>query len=86
MAQSPGGVALAFSTIPAISTLPEPLRGEVREAFADSMIVIWQVMIGISGIGLLSSVAMKAFPLHTQTDENWGIQDSPKSLEDSQEV
>ena len=78
MAQSPGGVALAFSTIPAISTLPEPLRGEVREAFADSMIVIWQVMIGISGVGLLTCLLMREVEMRESMDEQWGIQPEEK--------
>ena len=73
--QFPGGVAIAYSAIPVIPTVPEPLRTEIRTAFADSIIVIWQVMIGVGGLGLLFSLLMKGLPLHTQVDENWGIED-----------
>ena len=77
--QFPGGVSIAFAAIPAIPGLPEPLHTEVRAAFASSLIVIWQVMIGISGLGLLSSLFMKSLPLHTQVDENWGLEERPSS-------
>ncbi len=78
IAQFPGGVAIAYSAIPVISTLPEPAQSQVPEAFAQSIIVIWQVMIGISGIELLSCFFMKALPLHTQVDERWGLEESNK--------
>lgn len=71
--QFSGGAALAYAAIPVISDLQEPLRTQVREAFADSIRIIWQVMIGIAGLGLLCSLPMKALPLHTQVDEKWGI-------------
>ncbi|KAI0083280.1 hypothetical protein BDY19DRAFT_910713 [Irpex rosettiformis] len=69
------GAALAFSAIPVISDLEEPLRTQVRDAFAESIRVIWQVMTGIAGLGLLTSLIMKGLPLHTQVDEKWGIED-----------
>lgn len=72
-AQLPEGVALAYSAIPLINDLPETLRNEVRQAFGESIAVIWRVMIGIAGLGLLSSLPMRALPLHTQLDEKWGI-------------
>ncbi len=73
LAQFPGGVAISYSAIPVISSLPEPAQSEVRDAFAQSIIVIWQVMIGISCIGLLSCFGMKALPLHTEVDGKWGL-------------
>ncbi|PSR75424.1 hypothetical protein PHLCEN_2v9129, partial [Hermanssonia centrifuga] len=73
LAQFPGGVAISYSAIPVISSLLEPAQSEVREAFAQSIIVIWQVMIGISCIGLLSCFGMKALPLHTEVDGKWGL-------------
>ncbi|KIP05973.1 hypothetical protein PHLGIDRAFT_73402 [Phlebiopsis gigantea 11061_1 CR5-6] len=69
----PGGVAIAYSAIPLIPTLDEPLRSQVRVAFADSIRVIWLVLIGVGALGLLSSLFMKGLPLHTQIDESWGI-------------
>ena len=75
LSQFPQGVAVAYSIIPVIPTLEEPLRTQVQVAFADSLAVIWQVMIGIAGLGLLCSLPMKALPLHTQVDERWGLED-----------
>lgn len=75
LARFPQGVAIAYSTIPVIADLPEPTRTDVRIAFADSIRVIWQVMIGIASIGLLSTLLMKGLPLHTQVDEKWGLEE-----------
>ncbi|KAI0083278.1 hypothetical protein BDY19DRAFT_998697 [Irpex rosettiformis] len=77
--QFPQGAALAYASIPIISSLEEPLRSEVRQAFADSIDVIWQVFIGIAGMGLLSSFFMEALPLHTQVDDRWGITEGKDS-------
>lgn len=76
--QFPGGVSIAYAIIPVIPELEEPLRSEIRTAFAGSLTVVWQVMAGIAGIGLLSSLFMKGLPLHTQTDENWGMEDKDR--------
>ena len=65
---------MAYSAIPLIGKLPEPLRSEVRQAFGESIVVIWQVMLGIAILGLLTSLPMKALPLHTQVDERWGME------------
>ena len=73
-------MSLAYAAIPVISTLDEPVRSQVRNAFGDAFAVIWQVMAGIAGIGLISTVLMKALPLHTQVDERWGLErDAPAS-------
>lgn len=75
----PDGVAIAYSAIPIIPSLPEPLRTEVRVAFAESIIVIWKVLIGIAGLGLVSSLFMKGLPLHTEVDESWGIEEEKRN-------
>lgn len=72
-AQVPGGTAIAYATIPLIADLPEPLRNEVRVAFANSLKVVWEVFAGISGIGLIASLFMKGLPLHTSTDKQWAL-------------
>ncbi|KAF7799682.1 hypothetical protein EIP86_010922 [Pleurotus ostreatoroseus] len=72
----PEGVSIAYSSIPVINSLEEPLRTQVREAFAQSIAVIWKVNIGIAGLGLLSSLAMKGLPLHTEVDDKWGLEDN----------
>jgi MFS family permease len=88
--QIPGGVSGAYSAIPLIAHLPEPLRTQIRTAFADSIRVIWLVMIPFGGIGLIAALGMQALKLETVTDEQWGIaqkkvdeeaSDHPKAVE-----
>ncbi|KAJ8518245.1 hypothetical protein ONZ45_g4681 [Pleurotus djamor] len=79
--QLPGstqGGSYAYSIIPVIPHLPSDLRDTVRFAFADSLRVFWQVLIGIAGLGLLSSFLMKGLPLSTQTDEQWHIKEDKR--------
>lgn len=78
VSQFPGGVSIAYAAIPVIRTLEEPLKAEVRDAFGRSLQVVWQVSIGISGIGLLASFMMKGLPLHTEMDEKWALEDGGK--------
>ncbi|KAJ3810408.1 iron permease [Lentinula lateritia] len=70
------GVELAYAIIPQVSFLDQPLKDEVRSAFAKSLIALWQTMTGIAGLGLLSSLIMKALPLQQTTDENWGLHET----------
>lgn len=84
--QFSGGTALAYASIPIISGLPEPLRTEVRQAFAESTRVIWKVFTGIAGLGMVASFFMKALPLHTQVDERWGISEEEAAAGDNEKV
>lgn len=68
-----GNAGNALAAIPSIKDLAEPLRHEVRVAFADSLKIVWQVMIGITAIGLLASLFMKQLSLTAETDEKWGL-------------
>jgi hypothetical protein len=73
VAQFPPGFEIAYAAIPRIQHLPEPLRSEVRVAFADSLAVIWQTMIGLAGLGLLLSFMMKEVPMTNAIDKNFGL-------------
>ncbi|KIJ30066.1 hypothetical protein M422DRAFT_268422 [Sphaerobolus stellatus SS14] len=73
LSRFPDGLQIAFAAIPHIKSLPEPLRTQVREAFADSMSTVWKVMIGISGLGLLSVLLLKEIPLQQTTNETYGL-------------
>ncbi|KAJ3004101.1 hypothetical protein NUW54_g4970 [Trametes sanguinea] len=70
----PDGVEIAYAAIPLIPNLPEPLRTEVRNAFASSMSVVWKVMTGIAGAGFLTLFLMKELPMQTYTDTPCGDQ------------
>ncbi|KAH8828742.1 major facilitator superfamily domain-containing protein [Flagelloscypha sp. PMI_526] len=75
-AQFPSGVEVAFSAIEQIPSIPEPLQSEIKVAFAGSMSIIWKVMIGISGIGLLSVLPMKEIPLSDVVDANYALEEA----------
>jgi MFS family permease len=46
-----------------------------RAAFADSLDTVWQIMAGISGVGLIASFFMRHYALHTSTDKEWGVKE-----------
>ncbi len=70
---------LAYSLVPQIRTLEEPLKTAVRVAFAESLKTTWQVMIGISAIGLLSCLLMRGIPLNLDLDESWALEEKVES-------
>ncbi|KAJ7101372.1 major facilitator superfamily domain-containing protein [Mycena belliarum] len=69
----PQGTQIAYAVIPLIPTLPADVAEETRKAFASALGELWQVMIGIGAVGLLISLAMKHIDLHSDTDEEWGV-------------
>ena len=56
-----------------IPSLPEPLRTEIQDAFADSFSVVWKVMVGFCGAGLLSVFLLKEIPMLQHADETYGL-------------
>ncbi|KAJ7505900.1 major facilitator superfamily domain-containing protein [Mycena galericulata] len=78
VAQFPARTEIAIAAIPAIHRLQGPLRTQVEIAFAESMAVIWQVMIGFAGIGFLSSLMMAEIPMSTEVDEAYALKDKKK--------
>nr|VWO96716.1 DHA14-like major facilitator [Ganoderma boninense] len=77
LASLPQGVEISYAAIPQIKGLGEPMKGAVRAAFADSLDVLWEVMIAVSGLGFLSAWLMREVGLQQITDENWGLNESP---------
>ncbi|KAN0135475.1 MFS general substrate transporter [Lactarius tabidus] len=81
LAQFPQGVELAFAAIPSIPTLEQPMKDEVRKTFGEALKVVWQVVLGITVVGFVSSLGMRQFQLHTNIDQDWGREDVPISVE-----
>lgn len=79
-----GGAEIAYSIIPVVPSLAEPLKDEVRVAFAQSVAVIWRVLIGTSAAGLLGVLFMKELRMHEETDEEWGIAERQKREEEEE--
>ncbi|KAF8584813.1 iron permease [Ramaria rubella] len=73
--QFPQGVEIAYAAIPLIPSLEEPLRTEVRQAFAASMSIIWKTMIGLAGGGFLSVFMLREIAMHQVTDENFTLKE-----------
>ncbi|KAH8108240.1 iron permease [Phellopilus nigrolimitatus] len=69
IAQFPRGTSVAFSIIPIIPQLDEPLKTAVQIAFAESLRVLWQVLVGVAALGLLSSLLMKGLSLQKPAGE-----------------
>ncbi|KAM0749940.1 iron permease [Meredithblackwellia eburnea MCA 4105] len=66
------------SSIPFISTLEEPLRSEVREAFSMSCRTVWIVLLPLAAVGVVTCLGLKAYELHEETDEEYAmVQQTP---------
>ncbi|KAF8986394.1 MFS general substrate transporter [Cyathus striatus] len=77
--QFPEGIPLVYTIIPRISFLPQPVRDSVRDAFAEGLQLMWKILTGVAGLGLLVSLAMAEIPLAAVTDENWGLDEKEKA-------
>ncbi|KAJ7652118.1 hypothetical protein DFH06DRAFT_1134654 [Mycena polygramma] len=58
----PEDINLAYSAIPDIASVSEPTRSEIWAAFADSIPVIWKILSGLAGAGLIVSLSMEEVP------------------------
>ena len=73
--QLPGGTELAYSAIPEIPTLPQPLKNQVRDAFGESLVLLWKVITAVLACGFLSSLFMADIPMHNYVDEKWTLKE-----------
>jgi len=80
-----GASSIAYAAIPQINSLAEPLRTQVRAAFADALRVIWFVMIGVAGVGLLSTALMADVPMQAKMDDKWTMPQEKKDEKRPQE-
>ncbi|GLB41448.1 putative fungal trichothecene efflux pump (TRI12) [Lyophyllum shimeji] len=71
--QYPEGAEIAYSLIPNIPMLPEPLRHEVQDAFVRGFRVLWTATEVICAVGALSVLFMRDVPLRTTVDKRWGL-------------
>ncbi|KAK0421857.1 iron permease [Armillaria borealis] len=90
LASFPPGHEIAYAAIPGIPTLAEPLRTEVMVAFAESMKVVWQTMVGISGAGFLFSLLMQEVEMVGVVDETFALQarseETPNNARDAEKA
>ncbi|KAJ7772235.1 iron permease [Mycena metata] len=64
---------LTYAIIPQLVSLPEELRDQVRDVFAEGMRTIWYTMLGISVMGLLSCLLMSEVKMRNALDERWEL-------------
>ncbi|KAG8916187.1 hypothetical protein FRC01_003309 [Tulasnella sp. 417] len=79
------GVEITYAAIPKIGILAEPLKTGVREAFAGSLRTMWFVMLAISLLGFISVLGMKQLEMHEVTDENWGMEEKKKVVDEEKD-
>lgn len=75
MALYPARAELAYSVIPRIAGLGPALRAETQRAFAASLHEVWVVMSVLSGVGIVTVVFIRDFPLRKTTDKTWGLKE-----------
>ncbi|KAI0648785.1 iron permease [Trametes meyenii] len=83
-------VEIVYAIIPTIPTLQEPLRGEVQRAFARATQLIWEIMLGITGVGFLTCLLMREEKLREALDGQWGLEENarghPESSKDEEKA
>ena len=79
------GEDYAYNLIPQIPTLEPTLQSEVRLAFADSLQIVWRVLLIFSGVGMASMALMKGIPLSTTTSRERGIESPTSSSSEGHE-
>ena len=85
VSQFASGSEIAYAAIPIIGNIAEPLRTEVRTAFALSMSIVWKTMIGIAGAGIITLVFLKEVPMNTVTDQSYGLNAAQESRSSDEE-
>ncbi|KAJ7836921.1 iron permease [Mycena olivaceomarginata] len=72
--QLPAG-DFAFAALGRIAGLPQPMQDEVKAAFGDGISAIYQVMIGVAGLGLLCVLFMKEVPMRRDVDSKFALKE-----------
>jgi hypothetical protein len=62
---------IAYTLIPLIPNIDEPVKTEVRVAFAESLRVAFLVLLGVCFCGFFASLIMQQLPLHTSVNRDW---------------
>ncbi|KAJ3512851.1 hypothetical protein NLJ89_g3284 [Agrocybe chaxingu] len=64
---------LAYAIIPLIPAMPHPLKGQVQDAFLQSLRHVWIAFEICGGVGMATFFVMKTYPLKKNVDGKWGI-------------
>jgi hypothetical protein len=75
----PPNTDVTYALIPRIHMLPKDVQFVVRDAFAQSIQVIWIVMFCVSAMGFLSVFLMREEKMRSDRDEKWALlEDEPE--------
>ena len=55
------------------------MREQVRTAFAHATRLVWRVMLGFAGAGLLSTLLMGQEQMKRSLDERWGLEETDRT-------
>ncbi|KAM0745895.1 iron permease [Meredithblackwellia eburnea MCA 4105] len=66
---------IVYAAVPSIPHLPEPVRTEVKKAYAGALSTLWLVMTGLAGIGLIAALFLQDIGLADEVDSDWGLND-----------
>ncbi|KIO28004.1 hypothetical protein M407DRAFT_22771 [Tulasnella calospora MUT 4182] len=80
------GVEFSYAAIPAIRVLEEPVKTQVKEAFASSLRIVWLVMAALAALGTVTVFGMKELRLHEVTDEDWGLKEKKEQADAEQQA
>ncbi|KAI0057350.1 MFS general substrate transporter [Artomyces pyxidatus] len=72
--EHPQNSQIAYALIPEIMSLAPEVRGEVRTAFAESVRVVWLVMLAFCALGVLASFFMEGLSMEKKVDEKWQLE------------
>ncbi|KAG9037477.1 hypothetical protein FRB95_005416 [Tulasnella sp. JGI-2019a] len=67
------GVQAAYSLIPAVHRLAEPMQSESREALAAGLRTVWKLMFGVSVVGAFCACFMEEIDMSEETHTLWGL-------------
>ncbi|KAJ7581827.1 MFS general substrate transporter [Mycena floridula] len=76
--------ALAYTLIPLIPTLAEPMKSQVKDAFFQSIRLVWIAMEALCALGFFSFFVMKDVPLRNTVDKKWGISEDRKTTHNAE--
>lgn len=76
---------MTYSVIPLIPELSDTLQANIRVAFAESIQLIWRIMIGFSAAGLATCLLMREVQLKVSMDETWGLKEGEFGVREESE-
>jgi len=78
--------SLVYGVIPEISQMAEPLKDQVKDAYVESMRVVWIVMTALCAVGFFTVFLVEDIPLSRKVDGKWGLRTAEKGKTEKTEL